>query len=584
MSAAQKKTPEYFRDMLQARRAGKKPEAAQTPAPAPKTAEVIQIQPDAQGAPITAAAQLAEVKQAADKDRPDAAARQAEAMRTIGDMLDPFEDLHGGFYVLLRVGDRLEAVPLNSQLVEDRIRNIALEQTGRMIGKDAIETVRSMCRTVARSSPKRPVFLRVGKDGDDCLIDLGDETGQIVRATASGWTAEKNEHFAFKRPAGFGRLPTPTRFDSAAAAWAALAPLRENIPDTDHVPLIAALVEYYRPDTPYPVLEYIGAEGSGKTTAAQGYIWASDPPEGNQTPSTRFDVKDIIAASQSRHVILHDNVQPPAPSGVEDVLCPRSTGGAISQRALYSDATAVTNNIHGGTVVTAITPPFRQADMLDRCLIIHVQKPKRYRSTAETLNDYREALPDVLGGALFFLCESLKRRGEIAAQRAFKHRLVDWAMTGEAIMQALGHAPGAFVELLDVKRQRAAEDYIEGDTFARSLVQTLHKWGADAKPADKLPGWRQWATTPGWCAVELHGRLIVAATAQAVCQGISRHCDDWTSRGTTLPTTARATTGALQRVQGVLGRAGIEATLRPINGGKNNAWVFLLPAHGGSEK
>lgn len=583
MSAMQQKI-EQARSMLEARKAGKKLEAVQPPALAPKTAEVIQIQPDVPNAPITAAAQLAEVKQATDKDRPDAAARQAEAMRAIGDMLDPFEDFHGGFYVLLRVGDRLEAIPLNSQLVEDRVRNVALEKTGRMIGKDAIETVRSMCRTVARSSPKRPVFLRVGKDGDDVLLDLGDDKGEIVRATASGWTVERNENFAFKRPAGFGRLPAPTRFDSATAAWAALAPLLENVPEVDHVPLVAALVEYYRCDTPYPILGFTAPEGYGKTTAAQRFIWAVDPPEGNQTPSTRLDVKDIIAASQSRHVVLHDNVQPPAPGGVEDVLCPRSTGGAISQRALYSDATAVTNNIHGGTVVTAITPPFRQSDTLDRCLNIHVQKPKRYRSTADTHNDYRKALPDVLGGALFFLCESLKRRGEISAQRAFKHRLVDWAMTGEAITQALGHAPGAFVDLLEMKRQRAAEDYIEGDMFARSLVQTLHAWGANAKHADKLPGWRQWATTPGWCAVQLQGRLLVAATAQAVCLGISRHCDDWTSRGASLPTTARATTGALQRVQGVLGRAGIEATLRPINGGKNNAWVFLLPARGGSEK
>lgn len=73
MSAIQQKI-EQARAVRDAFRAGKKPDAAQTPAPAPRTADVIQIQPDAPSAPITAAAQLAELKQAADKDRDDAAA------------------------------------------------------------------------------------------------------------------------------------------------------------------------------------------------------------------------------------------------------------------------------------------------------------------------------------------------------------------------------------------------------------------------------------------------------------------------------------------------------------------------------
>ncbi len=79
MSAMQQNI-EQARAMLEALKAGRKPEAVQPTAPAPKTAEVIQIQPDApQGAPITAAAQLAEVKQTADKDRLDAAAQSMNA-------------------------------------------------------------------------------------------------------------------------------------------------------------------------------------------------------------------------------------------------------------------------------------------------------------------------------------------------------------------------------------------------------------------------------------------------------------------------------------------------------------------------
>lgn len=64
MSAAQKKTPEYFRDMLEARRAGKATDAPKVSAPEARTADVIPMQGDVPITPITpitAAAQLAGV-------------------------------------------------------------------------------------------------------------------------------------------------------------------------------------------------------------------------------------------------------------------------------------------------------------------------------------------------------------------------------------------------------------------------------------------------------------------------------------------------------------------------------------------
>ena len=134
--------------------------------------------------------------------------------------------------------------------------------------------------------------------------------------------------------------------------------------------------------------------------------------------------------------------------------------------------------------------------------------------------------------------------------------------------------------MIDARRQRAAEDYIEGDAFAHALVKTLRTWGATAKPADKLPGWRSWSKA-GWFAVELRGRVLIGATAQAICTEVVKHC--MFSEQTRMPETARATTGALQRVQGVMGRAGIEAELKSINGDKNNAWFFCLPRTGGDE-
>ncbi|NMG56871.1 hypothetical protein [Aromatoleum aromaticum] len=344
-------------------------------------------------------------------------------------------------------------------------------------------------------------------------------------------------------------------------------------------PVVAAVVEYLRADSPHPILELVGPEGSGKTAVAQAIKTAIDPFDG-QAPSAGQEERDIIAAVQGSHVVLFDNVTRPA-SGTEDLLCRISTGGAVTQRAYYTNADSLTLQIHAAQIRTALAPSLRQSDTQDRALIVHVKKPRAYRPEAEVRAEYADKLPEVLGGLLYLLHVSIRDRAAVAAQRAWKHRMVAWNQTGEAIGQALGHPAGYFVDLMSSKRQRAAEDYIEGDTFARALVKALVGWAAEAQPAEKLPSYRHWQKVPGWCAVQIKGRVVVAATAQAICSAVTRHCDDWTSRGTTLPGTARATTGALQRVQGVLARAGIEAALQAISGANNCAWVFLMPKSDG---
>jgi len=568
MSAIQQKI-EQARAMLEARRAGKAADAPKQPNPEAKTAEVIQIQPDAPSAPITAAAQLAEVKQTADKDRPDAAARTAALINEVAVQFEPFMDQYGEVSILHVVGGRVEAVPIKSPLFSECV----FEKTGRHLSRDNLEAARVVLRVAARKRDTRMVYKRVGLDGSYYTLDLGDKDGVIIRSDGNGWTMEINQGLAFRRPPGYGELPKPVHIESAEDAWEAVQPLLEGLAKHNHVPLIAAMVEAMKCDSPYPIIVFIGSEGSGKSSKAARVKQTLDSFNG-PPPSANFELRDMVAAVNNTFMPLFDNVQAGLGKGVQDLLCRMSVGGAHTTRELNTTADTATINVHAPVVVTAIANPFNQPDVQDRCLFIPVQKPKSYQPGAVVHEAYQAALPRVLGGLLYFLVASIRRRQEVAAQRQYKHRLVEWLMTGEAIMQELGRQPGEFVAMIDARRQRAAEDYIEGDAFAHALVKTLRAWGATAKPADKMPGWRSWSKQ-GWCAVESRGRVLVVATAQAICAEAKKHCEY--SDLLKLPATARATTGALQRVQGVLGRAGIESELKPVNGDKSQGWFFCLP-------
>ncbi|HJV26299.1 MAG TPA: hypothetical protein VJ673_11460 [Aromatoleum sp.] len=539
-----------------------------------KPAPIIQFPSTEVKAPTTALAQLEQIKN--EQPRPDAAQRAAQWAQSIATALNAFQDQYGNFNVKLPLGERIEVAPIGSEAVADAIRDIARRESGRVIGNDVIATVCSTLRTGARAKPGEHLFRRVGKDGSDYLIDRGDAGGHCFRVNATGMTIEKNDTIPFRRGRGYGELPVPVVPAAAAQAWGFVAPMVENVSEDDKLAVVAAAVEHLRCDSPNPILAFVGPEGSSKSSVAERLARAVDQFEGDM-PSTEQDPRDMIAAAQVRHAVVMDNVTAGLP---ENLMCRISTGGAVTQREYFTNADALTLPIHAALILTAITPPLRQSDTLDRALIVPVQKPRAYRPEAEVRAEYAAKLPEVLGGLLFFLQESLRVREAVARQRDWKHRMVAWNQTGEAIAQALGHPPGYFVEQMAGKRQCAAADYVEGDTFARSLVKALHVWAGEAKPAEKLPSYRYWHKAPGWCAAEIKGRVFIAASAQAICGAVARQCDEWSSRGPTLPSTARATTGALQRVQGVLGRAGIEASLQPINGAKNSAWVFLLPATG----
>jgi hypothetical protein len=150
-------------------------------------------------------------------------------------------------------------------------------------------------------------------------------------------------------------------------------------------------------------------------------------------------------------------------------------------------------------------------------------------------------------------------------------------MTGEALAQAQGYPPGHFVGLLRQMRQIQSTTIAEGDPVAVAIADWLRKTAKQGKPSADVPPYRSWKAT-GWSATTLpSGTSVIMAKASAIRSGAQYFHPDRTGRAF-FPSTNSAMTGAIARLQPTFRDIGVVATHVSVNGEKNKAWRFDLPA------
>src|SRR5207302_2001217 len=84
----------------------------------------------------------------------------------------------------------------------------------------------------------------------------------------------------------------------------------------------------------------------------------------------------------------------------EEVLCQAATGGGFTKRALYSDQDDVLFLFRRPLVLTGISLPSAAPDLLDRALLIELDRitPAQRRDELGLWQDFEQARPMLLSG------------------------------------------------------------------------------------------------------------------------------------------------------------------------------------------
>jgi hypothetical protein len=250
----------------------------------------------------------------------------------------------------------------------------------------------------------------------------------------------------------------------------------------------------------FPILVINGDQGTGKTSLCNNVISPLIDP--NQIGVQVFPrgAKDFAIASQNTHVLCYDNMRN-FRSDMSDLLCMAATGGAISNRALYTDDEQNVLHLHGALVLNGIHGFINQADLAQRCLPIRTLPLKECNRKSETamVKALEADLPVIFRGLLDLIAKVLQHLPNIEVTNP--ERMLDFVHWLAAMERVDGAPVGAYQQTYSDALRQAQLDSLMENMLASTLVEFC----------EGIKG-KEWRGTPGELLVELNADVSTGTT------------------------------------------------------------------------
>ncbi len=241
---------------------------------------------------------------------------------------------------------------------------------------------------------------RVAKDESGYWIDLCDDRWRAIQVTATVWQIVTSPPVRFLRNKAMRPLPIPVPGGSIDLLW----PLC-NIPEEDRLLVLAWLLECYRSDTPYPVLELIGEQGSAKSTTQETLRLFIDPNKVMLRGRPK-GVEDVYVAAGSNHLVSLENLSGISPE-LSDALCTIATGGGQAGRQFYTNGEEHIIEAHNPVVLNGIGVVITRPDLLGRTIALCLPTIRERMTEDEHTVALTEAAPGILGALLDLFARTL---------------------------------------------------------------------------------------------------------------------------------------------------------------------------------
>lgn len=331
---------------------------------------------------------------------------------------------------------------------------------------EALGSALNVIEAKARRGVRTTLWNRVARGEDGAIwIDLADKQWRAVRVTSRGWEVRRDPPPLFRRYSHQQALPVPVKGGDAHK----LLRFLNVASDDDALLFLASMVAALVPDIPQAMLILHGPQGSAKTTAARVRRALVDP-SGVPTVIVRRDIGELVQALDHHYMPLLDNLNTLS-DWQSDIFCQAATGGGFCKRELYSDADDVILSFRRPLVLTGINVPAVAPDLLDRSILIRLERiaPERRQDESYLWRQFDAARPEILGGLLDALVGAMQIEATLTLGRL--PRLADFARWGAAASEALGFGASTFVKAMFANVERQIEEVVEGDPVAHAVLE-----------------------------------------------------------------------------------------------------------------
>lgn len=312
-----------------------------------------------------------------------------------------------------------------------------------------------------------PIHLRTaGADGEYFLDLAAPGSSRAVRIQPGAWEIVESPAAMFVRPESMQPLPDPVAGGSIDALWRVA-----NIPTGSRLLALTWLVECLRPDTPYPVAELLGEQGSGKSGTQTALRGLFDPNACNLRGAPK-SVEDIFVSAGACPVLSYENVSH-LPAPMQDALCVLATGGGYAKRKLYSDCEESIISVKRPIILNGISACVTAQDLVDRTITIETPIITERLEVTELWREYETERPRLLGALLDIAAKALELLPAMLIPADERPRLVEFARLGMAVAAAVGHKPADFIHEFNASRTESLSRTIDASPVAAAVVDMV---------------------------------------------------------------------------------------------------------------
>ncbi|WP_115701835.1 hypothetical protein [Legionella sainthelensi] len=361
---------------------------------------------------------------------------------------------------------------LNGRQFLDWLTASYYEKTNKSIRDQSLREALSTLSGLGRYKGKlQNAHVRIAQHGNNYYLDLCQpENSKVVKLSIGHWEIIESAPVRFVRSETMQPLPDPVHGGD-------LFKLKEicNIPETSFLLAIAWLAEALRPDTPFPVLELLGEQGSAKSTT-QTVLRRIIDPNSCDLRSTPKSPEDVFVGSSINHILSYENVSHLS-HAMQDAFCIIATGGGYAKRKLYSDSDEIVIQAKNPIITNGIAAIITAQDLIDRTITIELPIIQKRTETPKLWFIFEQSHPYILGGLLDVVANALALLPTTNLPAGENPRLIEFVRFGMAIAKAMNLSGNDFLYQFTASRQEAIARTIDASPVASALIEWFEHQG-----------------------------------------------------------------------------------------------------------